>query len=632
MRINPDGSIPGDNPFVTTTTGQNKAIWALGFRNPFTFAVQPGTGWMYINDVGQQTWEEVNHAVAGSNYGWADVEGPTNDPRFRSPIFYYGHGGNSSTGCAITGGTFYNPTTAQFPATYVGDYFFADYCSGWIRKLDPANGNTVVDFASGATSPVDLAVANDGSLYYLSRGQSGSVYRIAYTASQAPTITTHPASQTVSVGRPVTFDVTASGSAPHSYQWQRNGGNISGATSSSYTSASAKLSDNGARFRVRVTNSAGSALSNEAVLTVTSNQPPTATINTPAAGTLYSAGQTIGYSGTASDPEDGNPPASRFTWRVDFHHADHIHPFSPTSGGTKTGSFTVPTTGHTETNVWYRINLTVTDSGGLYSSTYRDVNPRLVQLQLATNPTGLQLLLDDQPVTAPLSFTAVVGVERLFEAVSPQTASGATWTFQSWSNGGARAHTVSTPGANTTYTAAYTSSSPPPPPPPPSPPPPPPPPSGFSVNVDFQPESSTPYLGYLVDGGRLYGPRGNGYTYGWNRDNTHAMRDRDDVNSPDQRYDTIAYTMKRPNRDGYWEIEVPNGQYTVRLVVGDSFETDSDYRFTLEGVLALTGVPSESQRFFETTTSVNVSDGRLTIANGDDADNNRICFVEITGA
>ena len=149
--------------------------------------------------------------------------------------------------------------------------------------------------------------------------------------------------------------------------------------------------------------------------------------------------------------------------------------------------------------------------------------------------------------------------------------------------------------------------------------------------MDFQPESSTPFPGYLVDGGRAYGSRGNGYTYGWNEDNRHAMRDRDEAISPDQRYDTIAYMMKRPNRNGSWEIEVPNGQYTVRLVAGDSLETDSDYQITLEGVLALTGVPSDTQRFFETTTTVTVADGRLTIGNGKDADNNRICFVEITG-
>ena len=97
-------------------------------------------------------------------------EGPTTDPRFRGPIFWYGHGTGPTTGCAITGGAFYNPPTVQFPASYVGNYFFADFCSGWIRNLDPANGNTVRDFATGAAAPVDLAVASDGTLYYLTRG------------------------------------------------------------------------------------------------------------------------------------------------------------------------------------------------------------------------------------------------------------------------------------------------------------------------------------------------------------------------------------------------------------------------------------------------------------------------------
>jgi hypothetical protein len=150
--------------------------------------------------------------------------------------------------------------------------------------------------------------------------------------------------------------------------------------------------------------------------------------------------------------------------------------------------------------------------------------------------------------------------------------------------------------------------------------------------VNFQPESSTPYPGYLIDGGGAFGSRGNGYTYGWNASNTESMRDRDDSLSPDQRYDTIAYTQKRPNRDASWEIAVPNGQYTVRLVIGDSFGTDSNYGFTVEGVLAVSGVPSASQRWFEGTLTVTVSDGRLTIANGADTYNNRICFVEITGA
>src|SRR3954451_18185251 len=116
LRINPDGTIPSDNPFFASATGINRAIWALGLRNPFTFSFQPGTTRMFINDVGENTWEEINDGIAGSNYGWPTTEGPTPDPRFRSPIFWYGHSTGPTTGCAITGGAFYNPPTVQFPA------------------------------------------------------------------------------------------------------------------------------------------------------------------------------------------------------------------------------------------------------------------------------------------------------------------------------------------------------------------------------------------------------------------------------------------------------------------------------------------------------------------------------------
>src|SRR5205823_6118401 len=75
LRINSDGTIPTDNPFYNTATGQNRAIWALGLRNPYTFTFQPGTGRMHINDVGQNTWEEIDVGVAGANYGWPSTEG-----------------------------------------------------------------------------------------------------------------------------------------------------------------------------------------------------------------------------------------------------------------------------------------------------------------------------------------------------------------------------------------------------------------------------------------------------------------------------------------------------------------------------------------------------------------------------
>src|SRR5881398_3001641 len=93
LRINAAGTIPTDNPFFATATGVNRAIWALGLRNPFTFAFQPGTGRLFINDVGQDTWEEINDGHAGANYGWPTSEGPIDppDPRFRGPIYAYSH-------------------------------------------------------------------------------------------------------------------------------------------------------------------------------------------------------------------------------------------------------------------------------------------------------------------------------------------------------------------------------------------------------------------------------------------------------------------------------------------------------------------------------------------------------------
>jgi glucose/arabinose dehydrogenase len=190
LRINSNGSIPTDNPFFNFAVGANRSIWAMGLRNPFTFAFQPGTTRMFINDVGQNTWEEINDGIAGSNYGWPASEGPTTVPTFRSPLFAYTHGNGPTTGCAIAGGAFYNPLNVRFPATFFGKYFFADLCSGWIRTFDPAT-STAADFASGIASPVDLKVSADGSLYYLAIG-SGSLSRIQFNgpATPAPLIVT----------------------------------------------------------------------------------------------------------------------------------------------------------------------------------------------------------------------------------------------------------------------------------------------------------------------------------------------------------------------------------------------------------------------------------------------------------
>ncbi len=810
LRLNADGSIPADNPFYGVTSGANRAIWAMGLRNPFTFAQNPSgpAPQMLINDVGQSAWEEVNVGFAGANYGWPGSEGYTTAPGISSPRYAYPHG---SGVCAVTGGAFYNPAAFTFPSPYLNAYFFADYCAGWIKVIDPAQGSPEpTDFATGISFPVDLKVGADGALYYLARG-TGTVYRVQYSniatppaitghpsntsvavgaaaaffasasgsaplqyqwqrdgvdiggatgtayllpvstladsgaqfrvrvsnatgvtvfsnpavltvtspqeppgiaahpvsvtvsvgqsasfsvvatgaaplffqwtkdglaiagatsstytfdnaqladsgarfqvavsnaagvrfsneavlsvssVAQPPTITLQPANISVAAGSPATFFVSASGAAPLSYQWARDGVGIPGATASSYTLSVAQQSDNGARFSVAVANGAGVVFSNEAVLavgssstvppsiaahpasisvvvgspatfsvaasgaapltyqwvrdgvgipganassytvpaaqltdsgarfhvavanaagvlfsntavltvsssgqapsivsqpsnvtaaqgapatftvvadgtfpltyqwirngvgipgaassrytlpavqasdngaffsvavingsgvifttpatlTVTPNSAPRATIITPELDAKYSAGTALAFSGTADDPEDGSLGADAFSWRIDFHHDSHVHPFMPTTPGITSGSVDIPSTGHTETNVWYRVILTVTDRAGATTTVTRDIVPRRVLLTIATTPGGGALVLNGQRVSTPLSFESVVGITHTLEAAD-QDVAGTTYAFHSWADGGAAARTIDAPYADSTYTA-----------------------------------------------------------------------------------------------------------------------------------------------------------------------------------
>ena len=289
--------IPSDNPFTPghamVAAGINQAIYALGFRNPFTFAVQPGTGQIFINDVGLSTWEEIDKLVPAGNYGWMESEGfrrPT-DPlttigTYQDPQLAYNHvGGPAGGGGAIVGGTFYDPPAGvahPFPSSFAGKYFYEDLSADWIRVFDPTNPGSLQNpdtssrFATGtANALVDLAVAPDGGLYYLARGSGGELLKISFSDASKPTISTEPSSATVARGAAVTFTVSASGPGVLKYQWQRQGRNgggfaiIPGARSPSFCALCARPIDNRARFRVIVSNSNGRSVSTPASLSVT---------------------------------------------------------------------------------------------------------------------------------------------------------------------------------------------------------------------------------------------------------------------------------------------------------------------------------------------------------------------------
>jgi glucose/arabinose dehydrogenase len=178
LRFNDDGTIADDNPFCTTQGNLACAVWALGLRNPFTFAIQPGTGRMHINDVGQASWEEINVGARAANFGWPNTEGSTTVAGITAPLLTYPHDppaipgtgpGGFFVGICTIGGGFY-PASGPFPAPWRGGYFFADFGERFIGFIDLDNDGAAYAFGSVTANPVSVMVAADGALLVLTQG------------------------------------------------------------------------------------------------------------------------------------------------------------------------------------------------------------------------------------------------------------------------------------------------------------------------------------------------------------------------------------------------------------------------------------------------------------------------------
>ncbi len=382
LRINPDGSFPTDNPYYATP-GAYRGIYSLGLRNPHTMDVQASTGRLLINDVGAGSVEEILDSRPRANYGWPVHEGdaPASQPQFTNALYTYAHAVDrfGKRRCAVTGSTFYNAVDTQFPGSYADKYFFSDYCTGSIYTLDPNNPTGDEEFATGILGPVGLAVGPDGSMYYLSRNTNpednqGMLGKISYSGSNTPRIAQHPRSQAIDLGAPATFSIVVNGASR--IQWQRNGADIPGATSASYTLPGTTMADNGAVFTAVTENGFGTTTSSPATLTVTANGLPQVSLTAPSEDTGYAKGDTIRYAATATDGGGRSLPASAFTWQANFRHDTHAHPLLGLTGGVTNGSISIPEFESTTANTWIEFLLTVKDSADQAQTVSRTIYPR----------------------------------------------------------------------------------------------------------------------------------------------------------------------------------------------------------------------------------------------------------------
>ncbi len=475
IRINSDGTIPSTNPFYSTLTGINRAIYALGFRNPFKMGFDPITGKIYVNDVGNDNWEEINEIIAGKNYGWPITEGPNISgalpQNYQSPVHYYNH----ANSCAITGGAFYRSNTTvipAFPTSYYGKYFFGDYCNGQYKMYNPLT-SLVSDFTIGINRPLDIAFdQNTGIMYYIARGTNysdpgsendntlslaGELWKVEFRNNDSIAFAFQPQNIITGVGTSsgAYFNAAVSGKKPIQYTWYKNGNLIVGQNNPYLQISNPTIADDNSQYQLKAWNYVNTVTSNVVYLYTTSNNPPLATITSPLDSTYYTGGDIITLSGFSTDREEGILGKENFSWKIDFCHDSHTHPALDLTSNQNNFTFKIPNNGETASDVWYRIYLYVKDSTNSTTTVTRDVLPKKTNILLNSKPQGLILKLDGHEVMTPYSFTSIQGVKREIEVDSIQIYNGTSYAFVKWSNDSARHSFVYPVGSDLEWNAQF---------------------------------------------------------------------------------------------------------------------------------------------------------------------------------
>jgi glucose/arabinose dehydrogenase len=382
---------PPDNPLVGNGIADDDFIIAIGLRNPFRINTRPGTGEIWVTDVGWNSWEEINRIpdVHGNieDFGWPCYEGDNAgslkqsgyDNKFLcrrlygelappipsniqavAPYYSYKHsaqvvpGELCGTGSSSATGILFYPSGGNFPSEYANAALFADASRQCVWAMFPGAGGLpdktqIAPLVSEATGKVvDIQLDAEGRLYYLDFDH-GRVYRVEYFPSNEPP---HAEIGATPMGgqAPLLVSFTAAGSSDPEdgtdlvYEWDLdNDGDFDDATGP--TAGFTYTEPGGHTARLRVTDTFGDSDFATLLISV-NNTPPVATIVAPLPSLTWAVDDSIGFQLAGSDLEDGVLPPSQLSLEVIMHHCStitscHTHPITSIDS-VASGSFIAP--------------------------------------------------------------------------------------------------------------------------------------------------------------------------------------------------------------------------------------------------------------------------------------------------
>mmetsp|Transcript_29124 Transcript_29124/g.32691 ORF Transcript_29124/g.32691 Transcript_29124/m.32691 type:complete len:901 (-) Transcript_29124:137-2839(-) len=467
-----DGILPSDAPPNAVCS----EIFSYGFRNPFRIIMDPGETEktrFYVNDVGGAVWEEISEAGTDfprKNYGWPTYEGPckfgqTEDcplfnpnsnvqsrESYQLPLYYYEHE-QEREGGAITGGAFVPEGIwpAEFKYIYADFIFHSifnlveapeDECSTCLPPIPSYKNDTFYTSLKNEGQHANYARVVDiffgpykdtQALYIFKMGGTNNVWRIRYTGSDniPPVANIEVLTSSVDVGDIVAFSGSDSYDADDlilQYEWD-----FGDNESFSREENPIHIYPASGQYTVRlaVTDSANHTQTTSVVMVV--GTPPILNITSPVIGDGFFVGEILTLSGVAYNSSGGPLNDDQISWEVRKHHADHWHPFLDEKTGNNMQLFPAPEPEDylAATNSYLEIIMYATDLNGLVSTSTRNVYPRLVEVCVDSEPQGLEVYVDEYPITTPLRITSWVNHELRLRTTTNQD----LHTFSSWSDG-----------------------------------------------------------------------------------------------------------------------------------------------------------------------------------------------------